>query len=144
MSKEAIPFVAEDISAFSKALGKQLRAAETPPGHLALMNMVARAGGYRNFQHLRASEAAKRRLDDPPVVEAVDHKRIELILASPAEPTSTIGCCFNTMPRFGQHFLDELCVLAVVFDYQDVHMPPPLPYSSSLRSTVTKRVPTSV
>ncbi|MEM7270807.1 MAG: hypothetical protein AAF401_16340, partial [Pseudomonadota bacterium] len=65
MSREAIPFVAEDISAFAKALGQQLKLAETPPGHVALLNMVARAGGYKNFQHLKASSAAKERIDAP-------------------------------------------------------------------------------
>ena len=55
MSSEPIPLVIEDISAFSKALGRQLKEDAASPGHLKLMNMIARATGFRNYQHLLAS-----------------------------------------------------------------------------------------
>lgn len=54
MSRPTIPLVIEDVSAFSRALAQQLPQGETRPSHLTLLNMLARAGGYRNFQHLRA------------------------------------------------------------------------------------------
>jgi hypothetical protein len=43
-----------DLSAFCKSLRLQLADATLPPSHLALMNMLARSAGYRNYQMLRA------------------------------------------------------------------------------------------
>lgn len=54
MSRIPLPLIAEDISAFARSLGSQLTAKGTPPSHLELLNMLARSGGFRNFQHLRA------------------------------------------------------------------------------------------
>lgn len=64
MSKPVIPLVADDISGFARRLSRQLPA--EPPSHLSLMNMLARAAGFRNFQHLRAAHAASARLAAPP------------------------------------------------------------------------------
>jgi hypothetical protein len=50
-----------------------------PPGHLALMNMAARAAGFSNVQHLRASASAQLRLDSH-AAPAPDHARIEATL----------------------------------------------------------------
>lgn len=67
MSRPPIPLSVPDLSTFSRALARQLATAEgAPPSHLALMNMLARAGGYRNFQHLRAVQAAEGRLARSP------------------------------------------------------------------------------
>ena len=80
MSKAPIPLFAEDISQFSKALRAQLSAAEDTPSHVSMMNMLARAAGFQNLQHMQANAAAERRLnrDDPP--EDVDHRRVERAL----------------------------------------------------------------
>ncbi|PTW50672.1 DUF2087 domain-containing protein [Rhodovulum kholense] len=85
MTRPSIPLAIEDISAFSRALAHQLRAAEAAPSHLSLMNMLARAGGFRNFQHLRADRLAEDRLTDAapapvPDPAPVDHRRIERTL----------------------------------------------------------------
>lgn len=61
MTRLAIPFHAEDISALAKSLRQQLDShlASTPqaPSHLSLLNMLARAAGHRNLQALRAQAA---------------------------------------------------------------------------------------
>jgi len=54
MSRTPLPLHAEDISAFARSLGGQLKHCESAPGHLQLLNMLARSAGFRNFQHLRA------------------------------------------------------------------------------------------
>lgn len=77
MSKQVFPLNSPDISAFARALGRQLQAREAPPSHLEVMNMLARAAGYRNFQHLRAAHAAEARLDTPALVAAVDFRLVE-------------------------------------------------------------------
>ncbi|MEM9522595.1 MAG: DUF2087 domain-containing protein [Pseudomonadota bacterium] len=80
MSRQPIPLLADDISTFTRSLARQLRAAADMPGHLSLMNMVARASGFRNFQHLKAAHSAGRRLATPTRPEVVDHKLVERAL----------------------------------------------------------------
>jgi len=60
MPREAIPFVVPDLSAFTRSLGRALaeRDQAKPPGHVELLNLIARAAGHRNVQALRASTPA--------------------------------------------------------------------------------------
>ncbi len=59
MTRESVPFIAPDLSQFAKALGRSLKERSTtqpePPGHVELMNLLARAAGHRNLQALRAA-----------------------------------------------------------------------------------------
>jgi hypothetical protein len=80
MSRQAIPLVAEDISVFARTLAHQLRSAEAPPSHLSVLNMLARAAGFRNFQHLRAAHGAAERLSRPQASAAADHRLVERAL----------------------------------------------------------------
>ena len=52
MTRIPLSLAIEDLSAFTRQLHAEL---PTAPGHLSLMNMLARAAGFRNIQHLRAS-----------------------------------------------------------------------------------------
>jgi hypothetical protein len=90
MSRDLIPFFADDMSAFARALrGEIARYSEEPghrpdqaPGHVQMLNMLARAAGYRNFQHFRAQSDARDRLDHPrpaPVAAPVDYVQVERI-----------------------------------------------------------------
>lgn len=58
MPREAFPLVVDDLSTFTKSLRTQLLAHPAPPGHQALLNMVARAAGHRNLQALQARPPA--------------------------------------------------------------------------------------
>ena len=80
MSRQAIPLFAEDISVFARTLTRQLENSDAPPSHLSLMNMLARAAGFRNFQHLRAAHGAAGRLARPPASGSVDHRLVERAL----------------------------------------------------------------
>jgi hypothetical protein len=75
MSRDLITLPVADLSAFTRHLSRQLGAeGASAPTHQSLMNMLARAGGFRNLQHLRAARAAERRLDTPaPAQGPVDH-----------------------------------------------------------------------
>jgi hypothetical protein len=53
MREETSLYIA-DLSDFARNLRRDLTEAETAPGHLALMGLIARAAGYRNYQHLKA------------------------------------------------------------------------------------------
>lgn len=57
MPKEAYTFVAADISALARFLAREIKARPEPPGHLDMLNLLARSGGYRNFQHFKARHA---------------------------------------------------------------------------------------
>jgi hypothetical protein len=73
VTRQIIPFAAADISALAKSLRGQLLARESPPSHVEMLNMLARASGHRNFQHLRAGAAdraaeAPQQASDPAAV----------------------------------------------------------------------------
>lgn len=59
MSRTPLPLHVEDISALARSLRGQLSACGSTPGHVELLNMLARSSGYRNFQHFRAQAEAK-------------------------------------------------------------------------------------
>jgi hypothetical protein len=66
MSKAPLPYAAADISQLAKSLRAQLQALERTPGHVEMLNALARAAGFRNFQHLRAQHRALHALQTPP------------------------------------------------------------------------------
>jgi hypothetical protein len=57
MSRTAIPLQTSDVSSLARALRSQLIGRDTVPGHVELLNMLARSVGCRNFQQLRAQAA---------------------------------------------------------------------------------------
>jgi hypothetical protein len=59
MPRTPLPFHADDISALARSLKAQLAAAEHPPGHAQLLNMLARSAGARNFQHFRVERISR-------------------------------------------------------------------------------------
>jgi len=65
MTKLVFPFYASDISELARSLHNQLAACGHTPGHLELLNMLARGVGSRNFQHFRAKMVAEKRLMRP-------------------------------------------------------------------------------
>lgn len=78
MSREAISFETHDISALARSLRGQLAGRATAPGHVEMLNMLARAAGHRNFQHLRAQAGARNGLAAAAVpAESVDHLLVE-------------------------------------------------------------------
>lgn len=80
MSKQVIPFTSTDISSLARSLREQLGRLEHPPSHVQMLNMLARAGGHANFQHLSADAQAQSTLATETMAEPVDHARIEKVL----------------------------------------------------------------
>lgn len=77
MPRTAIPFAAADVSELARSLRKELAARDHVPGHVEFLNMLARAAGRRNFQHLRADAVAEGRLGRAvPPAPPVDHRRV--------------------------------------------------------------------
>lgn len=60
MSRVPMSFVVVDASRFARALGQSLRERVEPPGHVELLNLMARAQGYRNLQAWQAALAPVR------------------------------------------------------------------------------------
>lgn len=52
----SLPLVVPDISQFARTLGRALRERAEPPGHVELLNLIARAQGFRNMQALQAAQ----------------------------------------------------------------------------------------
>ncbi|WP_299204672.1 DUF2087 domain-containing protein [uncultured Tateyamaria sp.] len=78
MTKTPVPLRVDDMTAFTRALSRQL--GDTSPKHLTLMNMVARSAGFQNVQHLRAVSAAAKRLDNQTEPATVDARAVERAL----------------------------------------------------------------
>ncbi|QRK07511.1 DUF2087 domain-containing protein [Archangium violaceum] len=80
MSRLSLPYAVADISALARSLRDQLGKLGHMPGHVELLNMLARSAGYANYQHLRAQLEAQSRLAAPRApTPAPDHERIEKV-----------------------------------------------------------------
>ena len=69
MTREAIAFSVPDIGAFARALGRALQerhdAKPHTPGHVELLNLLARTAGHRSYQGLRAAARMPRAAPSP-------------------------------------------------------------------------------
>ncbi|WP_415719562.1 DUF2087 domain-containing protein [Maridesulfovibrio sp.] len=73
MSRTNLPLTINDVSAFSRNLRRQLETAERIPGHVEMMNLLAKAGGYKNFQHLKSEQLPAPREQE---TATIDLKRV--------------------------------------------------------------------
>lgn len=55
MSRTPLPYYATDISVLAKTIRRSMDAMDRSPSHVEMLNLLAKAGGFRNFQHFRAS-----------------------------------------------------------------------------------------
>lgn len=62
MSRTAVPLHVVDLSPFAKTLRQSLGEHEGVPTHVELLNLLAKAAGFANYQHLRADAEAADRL----------------------------------------------------------------------------------
>jgi hypothetical protein len=69
MPRTLLSYQVADVSAAARSLREQLEKLERLPSHVELLNMLARAAGYRNFQHFRAGSTGAAR--PPSVAKAV-------------------------------------------------------------------------
>lgn len=65
MTRIPLPFQVGDIATLARSLERQMAEETDKPGHLSLMNMLARAAGFANYQAFRASALAGARMADP-------------------------------------------------------------------------------
>lgn len=124
MSKTLLPFAVKDVSGLARSIARELASGEERPGHVQILNILARAAGFRNFQHFRAARAAEARLDAaPPLGEPVDHVRVERVARLfdaegrltrwPPKANQRRLCLWVLWSRFPVHAaLDEIAVNA--------------------------------
>jgi hypothetical protein len=84
MSRIPIAFQSADISALARSLKEQLTALGEVPSHVALLNMLAKSAGYRNFQHMKAEAEAAPAPDaaeppSSPPAPPVDRQRVDRV-----------------------------------------------------------------
>lgn len=65
MTRIALPFQVGDIASLARSLERQMAEMPGKPGHLSLMNMLARGAGFANYQAFRASALAGARMAEP-------------------------------------------------------------------------------
>ncbi len=103
MSRICIPFATGDISTLARSLRDQMNGNGRVPSHLELLNMLARAAGYRNYQSFRAQNAASGHVEPPPAPEPVDMALIQ-----------RAAHCFDAQGRLarwpGKPGIQELCL----------------------------------
>ena len=87
MTRTALPYAAPDLSALARLLERALLDHHAThgrlPGHVEMMNLLARGAGHRNLQALRAATAP---VAAPPPVPAADAWFDAPVLAEPAAP----------------------------------------------------------
>lgn len=57
MSRTPVPFAVGDIAQLARTLRQQLDGRDSVPSHVEMLNLLAKAGGFRNFQHMKAQRA---------------------------------------------------------------------------------------
>ena len=80
MSKFYVPFAVADLSALARSLREQLGRLDHAPSHVEMLNMLARANGHANFQHLRADAQSHERLSAETPKPRADHARVEKVI----------------------------------------------------------------
>lgn len=71
MPRDPVAITINDLSTFSKSLRLSLQQTDALPSHAAFLSLVAKAAGYKNFQHLKA---------DTPEKAPFDHKALDRAL----------------------------------------------------------------
>jgi hypothetical protein len=85
MSRPSFAFQCDDISLLARSLGQQLAQCDHPPGHVELLNMLARGAGFRNFQHFRTQAASAEPVPAP--VALAEEPPIPLEVEAPVDQT---------------------------------------------------------
>jgi hypothetical protein len=113
MTREAIPLVVPDIGTYARALGRSLAERHTdnpaPPGHVELLNLLARAAGHRSYQGLRASTRL------PGVAAALDAAPAAQALTPAARKALTQFDALGRMVRWPRKFSVQRLALWVLW-----------------------------
>ncbi|OAM79248.1 DUF2087 domain-containing protein [Devosia elaeis] len=73
MSRQIHSLMVADLSAFARTMRDQIGRLGALPSHVEMLNMLARAAGFRNYQHFKAASA------EAPPAEPVDLVLVEKV-----------------------------------------------------------------
>lgn len=73
MTRDTISIEISDLTQFARSLRSQLPEIPEKPSHVEMLSLVARAAGYRNYQHLRARNTPTPKADGRRVARAAAH-----------------------------------------------------------------------
>jgi len=77
MSRTLVSLMVEDVSALARGLRKRLETTDGIPSHVEMLNLIAKSGGYKNIQHLKAEQDSTVAVEGlPPAVE-INPKRVK-------------------------------------------------------------------
>ncbi|NCC24302.1 MAG: DUF2087 domain-containing protein [Deltaproteobacteria bacterium] len=80
MSRTPLPLTVGDISMFAHSLRRQLNGRENTPGHVEMLNLLCKAGGFRNFQHFKSQQERLQVQETPPTAQIdVNDKKIQRV-----------------------------------------------------------------
>lgn len=82
MSKTPVSLTVGDVSSFSKSIRRSLDNMERVPTHVEMLNIVAKAEGFKNYQHLKSQAQARAAFEKPssPPPAEVDYKRLKQLV----------------------------------------------------------------
>ena len=120
MTRTALPYAVPDLSALARALARSLEEHhaqhQRPPGHVEMLNLLARGAGFRNLQALRAASLPAAPVATPPAVDPwFDAPTID---APAAEPASTPAALSTHARKALAHFdaVDPGAVYRVIYE----------------------------
>ena len=90
MTRDVTSLTISDLSTFTKALRADLLARDGIPSHATLLSAIAKAAGYGNHQHLKASKPQAR---DPQLTKAFRAFDASGIMTHWPKQTGTQGLC---------------------------------------------------
>ena len=96
MSRQPLALAVGDVAAFARALRRGLDELGRLPGHVEMLNLLARAAGYKNFQQLRAEQ------EPPEVGGTASPVQAPVSSASPAETVDP-----KRLNRLARYFDDQ-------------------------------------
>lgn len=76
MSKHPLSLTVGDVSALARTIRRTLDENGRVPGHVEMLNLLARSGGFRNFQHLKAVRDAEHVPAPTPAADTLNLKRV--------------------------------------------------------------------
>ena len=77
MPRTQIALKIDDLSSFAKSLSSQPGSLPEKPGYLSMLNIVARAAGFKNYQHARSDSD---RTSVKEAIEPTNPKRVTAAL----------------------------------------------------------------
>ena len=80
MSRAIFPYSARDISGLARALRTAIEAKGQSLGHVQILNILAKAAGFKNYQHFRSHTQPATPVETRQATAAVEHAVVERVL----------------------------------------------------------------